>query len=353
MIMTIKARDRLVLRLSVFLFIIFTVKAFVSIPILRAGSNVSWGHDGACRMMLVVSADDDDNDDDEPKWECLGGSLALSAKQLITTGNLNAMNPSGPEVMWSKSLPATITSPTATPNASILHVVLKSKDDAQTLLQQSNSLLQQINCLGIRISVNTQEGGNQMVAPETARNCGSLLQEILDEYESVPNISLTLDLPLHLALLQANTLPKTRGKNYWQVLLPQSNTKDSSSRTSATSIAAEYLYDWDNPFGGTDPLACPTNEHRIFLLNDAQPYKAGKANVQAAAFTALQGDGGLDLACCAGLAASVASVISTDPITIYSLEAVQAVVEHYQTSTNIVHNDNGALRRSYIDFGYK
>ena len=417
-----KTRNRLVLRLTIFLFIITTVKAFVFVPKTRTGIDVSSCNyaaaaAGTCRRMLVVS-----NDEVESKWECLAGSLALSAKEIITTGNFNTINTPRPEVTWSQSLlsppqpsPSSgqITSGSSSSSSNILHVVLKSKDDAQTLLQQSNSLQQQITCLGIRISVNTQDGGdsgggsgstttttttnnnNIMVAPETARNIGSLLQEILDEYEIVPNICLTVDLPLHLALLQANVLPKTRGnKNYWQVLLPQqqklfddTNKDSSSSSTGAarvgavTSIAAEYLYDWDNPFGGTDPLACPTNKYCVFLSYDDDTQQeveeervTTNSNVQAVAFTALLGDDGryggghLDLASSARLAASVTSVISTTynknkitttPTTTTTNnnnnweDTVRAIVKNYQTRRIDTVNDNGVLRRTYIEFGYK
>ena len=271
----------------------------------------------ACRMMLVMS--------DENSIASLGGSLARSALEVIEQD--------GKDVMPQSSLM------TQKDSADVVHAVLKSKIDAQNLLEKSNAI-QPIACLGIRLSVQTKP--DQMVAAETARSCGGLIQDILDEYESVQHIAVTLDLSMHLALLQANTLPKIRTKTSWQVLFPSSKKNDSPS-----SIAAEYLYDWDNPFGGTDPLACPTIEYQVIDSSIGH----GDPEVQAAAFTALQGQG-LDLASSAGLAASVAKIISKNQVTSDSLEEVLAVVEHYKSKLDVV-NDNGALRRAYVEFGYK
>lgn len=269
----------------------------------------------ACRMMLVMS--------DENSIAALGGSLARSALEVIEQDGKDVI----PQSSFKES-------------ADVVHAVLKSKVDAQNLLEKSNAI-QPIACLGIRLSVQTKP--DQMVAAETARSCGGLIQDILDEYESVQHIAVTLDLSMHLALLQANTLPKIRTKTSWHVLFPLLSKKNDSP----SSIAAEYLYDWDNPFGGTDPLACPTIEYQVIDSSIGH----GDPDVQAAAFTALQGQG-LDLASSAGLAASVATIISKNQVTSHSLEEVLTVVEHYKSKLDVV-NDNGALRRAYIEFGYK
>lgn len=256
----------------------------------------------------------------------LGASLAFSVADLLEKKDGLLYN-QPPRVALLQSSSSLTTSPQQ--ETDVLHVVIQSKDDALNLLQSKEMI--NASCLGVQLDVST---GTQMVPPETAHTVGNLIQEIFNSYETTP-IAISLDLPLHLALLRENSLPKTSRHNCFQVICPEE------------SICVEYKYDWNNPFGGSDPLACGSSEYRFFNSS------AGDAKgILAGAYTALIGYG-LDTVSSAGIAASVGAVLASNPsMPDYSLETAQAILDHYQTKL-LVTEDNGVLRQKYIEFGYK
>jgi hypothetical protein len=266
--------------------------------------------------MIIVS---------EEPMVSLGSSLALSTADML--GEISvSFDQQSPPITCLESSSSLNTSPEI--RQGILHIVLRGKEDAQNLLQTN---LQEITCLGIQVALST---GNQMVAPETAQNVGTLIQEIYYHCETTP-IAMTLDLPLYLAMLQANSLPKTEKHNCFQVLC------------SEEIVSTTYSYDWNNPFGGTDPLACGSSEYRYRV-----PGSFNKELV-ASAYTALMGYD-LDAVSSAAISASLGTVVASgNSLTPeYNLETVEAIVDHYQTNLQVI-EDNGVLRQKYIEFGYK
>ncbi|KAL3926877.1 MAG: hypothetical protein SGBAC_013300 [Bacillariaceae sp.] len=187
-----------------------------------------------------------------------------------------------------------------------------------------------------------------MVAPETAQRVGTLLQETLDATELIPTndhsltIVISLDMPLHLAMLQANCLPKTRTNRLLFHVLQ--NTKGGG----CNSILAEYLYDWSNPFGGTDPLACPSREFCCSL-----PDSKGNGSSIAGALTALLGLG-LEPSDAMGDAQVVASSVFQGQYSDFEWKiGVQQFLASYSSYNVSIRNEDGLLRKEYIAFGYK
>jgi hypothetical protein len=302
----------------------------------------------SCSMSTLIVAED--------PLVALGAALAIATNDILPyyddDGVLDSINkipedpPSVTRFSSSSSLIQQQQQPS--PPFDIAHVVVQSKEDAQNLVQSN---LQSPKCLGIQVAV---DSGNQMVAPETAQSVGALLQEILYAYEDT-RIAMTLDLPLHLALLQANVLPKTTHHNSFHVLCGPSSSSSGSSNSSSSSsttesIVVEYCYDWNNPFGGTDPLACPSKE---VCLNTKRDYKERvSTQVQAGAYTALRGSDA-SIVDSVGIAASVAAILAEQScLTEYSPDAIHDIVNHYLSRTK-ASEDSGILRKKYIEFGYK
>ncbi|CAJ1956109.1 unnamed protein product [Cylindrotheca closterium] len=253
-----------------------------------------------------------------------------------------------------------------------VHTLLQGKEDAENLIMNLPRL-DSVTCLGIHVVLGAsssserqqqqqQQQQNKMVivAPETAQRVGGLLQEILDATETMTptndqplTIVMSLDLPVHLAMLRANCLPKTRtNRQLFHVL--QEHTKGEGCR----SILAEYLYDWNNPFGGTDPLACPSREfcNSSLLQNEDDSPSLNKKNNGpnvAAALTALLGLG-LEPSDALRDAQIVATSVSQEQINDFTWkDGVQRFLASYSSHNVDIRNEDGLLRKAYIEFGYK
>eukprot|EP00980_Cylindrotheca_fusiformis_P016515 scaffold4927_cov105-Cylindrotheca_fusiformis.AAC.2 len=241
----------------------------------------------------------------------------------------------------------------------IVHVTLKSKQDAEELLSQTatTTTLLSTNCLGIQVCINESDTTNAQIVvdPDTAQRIGTLLQDILDTVvvQEDTVLVLTLDISLHLAMLQANCLPKTRSNN---------NNNNSfhlvrcggSEHSSRSSIVVTYEYDWNNPFGGTDPLVCPS--HEVYCVTTATPASSpsySSSIVQAAAYTALQGLGRVSIVDSVSIAASVAATALSSEKTLSVPEIVNHHNQNRISTTSSSPGGNGILRQKYIEFGYK
>ena len=235
----------------------------------------------------------------------------------------------------------------------VLHVIIEGVGAARPLL--SPSIASQVSFLGIEPIVPQQARQMEMVLPEVAQRCGSMLQEIADAFgshECQPSMAMTLDLPLHLSMLRANSVPKSRTAH-----------KDSflcrDTKNIGDFILVDYQYDYNNPFGGTDPLSCPSREITISLAGDisagdstgADFGSTGNGFASAAAYTALRGKGvpGLAAAC---IASAVGVVFDEG----YPLRHDTSTVERIATLAEKAKRaaiEQPTLRKRYIDFGYK
>ena len=217
----------------------------------------------------------------------------------------------------------------------ILHLPIDSDGAGVSVL--TPEIRRAVSYFGIQPSPYDSQG--PMMAEDMARKYGSVLQRILGSLENAqhPNTFVSLDLPLQLAMLKANCLPKSRAhQDSFHVLLPEGG-----------SILANYLYDESG--GGMDPLACPTKE--TVVSTPPTFATAKRSSTSAAAFTALRGNG-MDPVSSAAIAAAVATILGDgDPG--HSWATVEKTV---QLSRHIrefgAQETPGALRTKYIEYGY-
>ena len=235
----------------------------------------------------------------------------------------------------------------------VLHVIIEGAGAARPLL--SPSIARQVSFLGIEPIVPQQARQMEMVLPEVAQRCGSMLQEIADAFgshECQPSMAMTLDLPLHLSMLQANSLPKSRTAH-----------KDSflcrDTKNTGDFILVDYQYDYDNPFGGTDPLSCPSREITISPPGDlsgggspgADYGYTGNGFASAAAYTALRGNGVPALAA-ACIASGVGVVVDEGHPLRHDISTVERIATLAEKAKRAA-IEQPTLRKKYIDFGYK
>ena len=178
-----------------------------------------------------------------------------------------------------------------------------------------------------------------------------MLQEIVDAFgahESQPSMAIMLDLPLHLSMLQANSLPKSTSAHGDSFLCRDTCTKN--------TYLVDYQYDYNDHFGGTDPLRCPTREISISAARNVEVGTAytGSGFASAAAYTALRGRGvpSFPAAC---IASSVQAVIDEGeclPATStrrYDVSMIAKLAEEVESAAI----EQPVMRSRYIEFGYK
>jgi len=205
-------------------------------------------------------------------------------------------------------------------------------------------------------------GGKLMLPRDDAVQIGKTLQSLLTEGNIKPLAAVTMDFPTHLSLLQANTLPKTRGvlgdntdNDYWA--LRDTVLDGLSVDDSGDGVLLEYSYDFDNYFGGSDPLACPSmgytlsspipvNRHRSLgsLLRPAN-------DALAAAYTAMKGYG-MDPVASLCVANSVKAVF-LDAQTSYTWDTIDRIVSYSKAIRQDIQQVDGLGRKKYREFGYK
>ena len=232
----------------------------------------------------------------------------------------------------------------------VLHVIMEGAAAAQPLL--SPSIASKVAFLGLEPIVSEQARRMGVVLPEVAQRCGSMLQEIVEAFvgqASSPSMAITLDLPLHLSMLQANSLPKSRSVHEDSFLCRD-------TQNAGTFILVDYQYDYGNPFGGTDPLSCPTREITISPAGDVITPAEGGTNIDngstgfasAAAYTALRGNG-VPAFAAACIASSVGTVMDKSLLHFSVVERIAKLAEEAKRAAV----EQPILRKKYIDFGYK
>jgi hypothetical protein len=126
-------------------------------------------------------------------------------------------------------------------------------------------------------------------ALDSAQATGTVLQDmqrsVLPPSHGSPTAAaccvVSLDLELHLALLRINALPKdpnnaAHGDSY-HVLMPDGG-----------SLLLDYTLDYNDPFGGADPLKCPNTREMLIETPPTTP-SLQRSRRLAAAYTAIRG----------------------------------------------------------------
>jgi hypothetical protein len=229
----------------------------------------------------------------------------------------------------------------------ILHVILEGAAAARPLL--SPSITNDIAFLGIEPIVPKQAREMEKVLPEVAQRCGCMLQEIVDAFgghESQPSMAIMLDLPLHLSMLQANSLPKSMSAHGDSFLC----------RDTKNTYLVDYQYNYNDPFGGTDPLRCPTREITISAARNVEVGTAytGSGFASAAAYTALRGNGvpSFPAACIASSVQAVMDEGECLPTTSTRRHDVSMIAK-LAAEVESAAIEQPVMRSRYIEFGYK
>jgi hypothetical protein len=216
--------------------------------------------------------------------------------------------------------------------------------------------------IGLKNNLNEFESGNLILSKEEAISLGNNLNEVLhcsSTRHSSLKATIVSDLPTHLAMLQANSLPKSNHvlDDCWVV---HTDMKDGST------ILFEYQFDYSNPMGGTDPLLCSAYGYTIALPGDDiksldKESLSKSKDAFAAAYSAMLGSG-MDPLSSLCVATSVKAVFmemehkdldfpTCSPS--YNWETVMKVAEYSRKSRQIIQREDGLSRKLYREFGYK
>ena len=192
-----------------------------------------------------------------------------------------------------------------------------------------------------------------IMSREQAEISGSKLQSFLDE-RNPSYTAVIMDTSTHLAMLQANSLPRCRGaigkKDTWAI-------KDTTQDIDCDSngVLFEYQYNYNDPFGGCDPLMCPSIGYIIPPVNSAMYNSISKeaTDAYAAAYSASVGSG-LDYVSSICIARSLESLfmkLGRPPV--YSWTTIDEIVELSIEAGKSIKKEDGLPRKMYKEYGYK
>ena len=212
-----------------------------------------------------------------------------------------------------------------------------------------------------------EQGGS--MSRETADKWGNELSTLLinDGSQKILPAAVIMDVRTHLAMLQANSIPKTNGvlgeNDIWAIR----GTKQDEFliENIHDGILLDYNYDYSDPFGGCDPLLRPSNGYIVpsptdaVKVNDETLAKANDA--YAAAFSAVMGSG-LDPLSSICIATSVKAIFIEQGVIgdngvfcppSYTWNTIDGIAEYTLQSTNAIRKEDGYPRKIYREFGYK
>jgi hypothetical protein len=258
-------------------------------------------------------------------------------------------------------------------HVSIAKEALLSRDELQPVLEPA--VRSNVSFLGFNLDTfSCQDFSTDLQQPilpkDDAMQWGNMMQIVLDGLESA-NIpaAVTMDLATHLAMLQANRLPRTRGVlgNHVDNWAIRENLIDGSRIDNGESILFEYKYDFDNSMGGTDPLLCPSKgtliPSPIDTFNCSQQQHESADDAHAAAYSAMRGSG-MDHISAICVATGVKAVFldmdngdesMSDECCFppYTWDVVEQIVKHCSKARLGADEEEGMSRKKYREFGYK
>mmetsp|Transcript_21777 Transcript_21777/g.45803 ORF Transcript_21777/g.45803 Transcript_21777/m.45803 type:complete len:451 (+) Transcript_21777:343-1695(+) len=241
---------------------------------------------------------------------------------------------------------------------SLLGFDVRTKYDENRILQSTKNDLQ------------SYDNEVRKLSRDDATQWGETLQHLIDECQ-IPT-AITMDMATHLAMLRANSLPKSRGLNgnsNPDVFAINDDIIQGGmgiDNYCCDGILFEYQYDYQNMFGGMDPLLCPSKGysapspisfHRRF--SDSPIIIEAANDAFAAAFTAMMGSSsecGMDSTSCICIATAVKAVFAEMGNGVappdYSWSTIERVVQYSRFIKEGIIEENGASRKKYKEFGY-
>ena len=244
-----------------------------------------------------------------------------------------------------------------------LHFNDKSKFEALSMTRNRFSFM------GLHVKANltpSLDDGRIILPRDDAEELGNKLQTLLDdESQSSSSAACTMDIRTHLAMLQCNSLPRSRGmlgtnSDVWAM---SDCIKDGIHAHNEDSLLFEYNYDYSDPFGGCDPLLRAGN---AYLISPSSSEYVKEGNTQqvmdafSAAYSALMGSG-MDSVSSICIANSVKRAFhklgrvdgtSYHPPP-YNWNTIGLIVKYSRIASEQVATVNGLARKMYKEHGYR
>ncbi len=386
------------------LLLISAATAFTSVPYCtRSFSTGPLNASEICPLIIAGST-----------GECLGAAMALCAKdELLNNREVRSRPPVPPSQMIAffnelsddqQQQQRSLSSATVSSIQNAIYFLGESTDDTEQLLSHALQLMSRINpssessdaspmlhtslhsndkskfdalsmtrnrfsFVGLQVETDltpSTDDGRVILPRDDAEELGNKLQTLLDGgSQSSLSAAVTMDIRTHLAMLQANSLPRSRGvlgtnSDVWAM---SDCIKDGIHADNEDSLLFEYNYDYSDPFGGCDPLLRAGNAYSISTSSSEYIKELNKQEVIgafSAAYTALMGSG-MDPVSSMCIANSVKRVFhklgSTDGTSYqppsYSWNTIDLIVEHSRTASKRVVTVNGLARKMYKEYGYR
>eukprot|EP00581_Thalassiosira_minuscula_P006182 CAMPEP_0183744442 /NCGR_PEP_ID=MMETSP0737-20130205/65733_1 /TAXON_ID=385413 /ORGANISM="Thalassiosira miniscula, Strain CCMP1093" /LENGTH=373 /DNA_ID=CAMNT_0025980083 /DNA_START=57 /DNA_END=1178 /DNA_ORIENTATION=- len=210
------------------------------------------------------------------------------------------------------------------------------------------------------------DDGRFLMSRESAGEWGNRLHTLLDG--SHASAAVTMDIRTHLALLQANSLPRSRGvlggeTDRWAIT---DNIQDGMHVDNGDGLLLEYQFNYNDPFGGCDPLLCPSVGSIVPSPSPSQSqsnlsHKEANNDAYAAAYSAMIGSGAdfLEAVCIATsvkaifreLGRSDGNELFCPPP--YTWKVIDKIAEYSLKAGENVRQEDGLSRKMYKEFGYR
>ena len=233
------------------------------------------------------------------------------------------------------------------------------REDAGALIQALSMTHHRFSFLGLKAHATNMSGS--VFSRENAEAWGNELSSLLND-RPPSSVAVAMDVRTHLAMLQANALPRSKGvlggdKDAWAIIGPSREGASSSD-----GILLEYRYDYTDPYGGCDPLLCPSTGLTIPPTSATKTeHGADIDDAYAAAYCALVGSG-MDHSSSLAISASVGAVFrelgTTDDAgefcpPSYTWSVVDEIAERGRRAWQNIKTEDGLPRTLYKEFGYK
>ena len=220
--------------------------------------------------------------------------------------------------------------------------------------------------LHVKTNLSTSNNDGRIILPrDNAEDFGNKLQMLLDGDKSSPSAAVAMDIRTHLAMLQANSLPRSRGmlganSDIWAI---SDCIRGGIHFDNEDSLLFEYNYDYADPFGGCDPLLRAGNAYSVSIPSSKSMNECGKQQVTdafAAAYAALIGSG-MDPISSLCIANSVKRVFyklgivdgATYHPPSYTWNTIDLIMEFSRVASERVDTINGMARKVYKEYGYR
>jgi hypothetical protein len=194
---------------------------------------------------------------------------------------------------------------------------------------------------------------NDIMSREDADHWGSKLQSLFDGAK-ISSAAISMDVRTHLAMLQSNSLPRCRGvlgdKDRWAI---QGAINGGVHIDSCDGLMFEYQYNYNDPFGGCDPLLCPSMGYIVPIASAGQGLSREASSAYAAAYSTNVGLGldHLSSICIATSVKSVFAELGRPPV--YSWKTIDDIVQRSAQVGKNIRREDGLPRKMYKEIGYR